>query len=150
MLLDRPSTLWSSNMKKSNVSTSLAFAQEERNYTEGQVVEVRFVRTEPGKFDDYMRYLHKTYKPLLDEAKKARIVVDWAVFSARPHEPQGADLVLTITYKNMAALDDLQTRFDPLAVKAFGSLAKTDQAEADREKLRKDLGTELIRQLILK
>ena len=114
------------------------------------VLAVQFVRTQPGMFDEYMRYLDKTYKPLLDEAKKAGIVVDWAIYQATPRGPQDADLVFTITYKNMAALDNLQARMDPLAKKAFGSLPKAAVAAANREKLRNDVGGQLVRQLILK
>jgi hypothetical protein len=133
-----------------STSTSLTVAQEDHAYTEGPVLTVNFVRTQPGMFDEYMRYLDKTYKPLLDEAKKEGIVVDWAVYEARPRDPQDADLIFTITYKNMAAFDNLQARMDPLAKKAFGSLPKAAAAGAAREKLRKDLGSQLVRQLILK
>ena len=131
-------------------STSLTLAQEDHAYTEGRVLVVNFVRTQPGMFDEYMRYLDKTYKPLLDEAKKAGIIVDWAIYGARARDPQDADLILTITYKDMAALDTLQARMDPLAKKAFGSLPKAAAAAVDREKLRKEVGSQLVRQLILK
>jgi hypothetical protein len=131
-------------------ATSLVSAQEDHAYTEGPVLVVSFVRTQPGMFDEYMRYLDRSYKPLLDEAKKAGIVVDWAIYSARPRDPQDADLVFTITYKDMAAFDNLQARMDPLAKKAFGSLPKAAAAAADREKLRKELGSQMVRQLILK
>jgi hypothetical protein len=133
-----------------STATSLTIADDDHAYTEGPVMVVSFVRTQPGMFDEYMRYLDKTYKPLLDEAKKAGIVVDWAVYSARPRDAQDADLVLTITYKNMAGLDNLQARMDPLAKKTFGSLPKAAAAAVDREKLRKEVGSQLVRQLILK
>ena len=131
-------------------SASLTFADEDHAYTEGPVMTVNFIRTQPGMFDEYLRYLDKTYKPLMEEAKKAGIIVDWAVYNARPRDPQDADLVLTITYKNLAALDNIQARMDPLSKKTFGSLPKAAAAAADREKLRKDLGSQLVRQLILK
>jgi hypothetical protein len=131
-------------------TTSLALAQEDHAYTEGPVLVVNFVRTQPGMFDEYMRYLDKTYKPIMDQAKKEGIVVDWAIYEARPRDPQDADLVFTISYKNMAAFDNLQARMDPLAKKAFGSLPKAFAAAVDREKLRKELGSQLVRQLILK
>jgi hypothetical protein len=57
---------------------------------------------------------------------------------------------LTTTYKNMAALDNVNERMDPVAKEVWGTLSKADQAYADRGKMRKDLGTELVRQLILK
>jgi hypothetical protein len=130
--------------------TSLALAQEDHAYTQGPVLIVNFVRTQPGMFDEYLRYLDKTYKPLMDQAKKAGIVLDWAIYQASPRDAQDADLVFTITYKNMAAFDGLQERMDPLAKQAFGSLPKAASAAADREKLRKDFGSQMVRQLILK
>jgi hypothetical protein len=50
----------------------------------------------------------------------------------------------------MAAFDDLQSRTDPLAKQVFGSLSKAASASADRDKLRKELGSQELRQLILK
>jgi hypothetical protein len=50
----------------------------------------------------------------------------------------------------MAALDDLDARTDPIAKQVFGSLPKAASASADRGKLRKQIGSEILRQLILK
>jgi hypothetical protein len=132
------------------ISTSVTFAQEEHAYTQGAVVVVSFVRTEPGMFEDYMRYLDNTYKRLMDGYKKQGIIVDYAIYQSLPRDPHDADVILTVTYKNMAALDDLQSRTDPALKQAFGSLPKAASASADREKLRKQLGSQLVRQLILK
>ena len=118
--------------------------------TQGPVVIVSFVRTQPGMFEEYVRYLDTTYKRLMDTYKKQGIITDYAVYSATPRDAQDADLILTVTYKNMAALDDLQARTDPVARQVFGSLSKAASAAADREKLRKGLGSQLVRQLILK
>jgi len=132
------------------ISTSVTRAQEEHAYTQGPVVVVSFVRTEPGMFEDYMRYLDNTYKRLMDGYKKQGIIVDYAIYQSLPRDPHDADVILTVTYKNMAALDDLQSRTDPALKQVFGSLPKAASASADREKLRKQLGSQLVRQLILK
>lgn len=132
------------------IATTLTRAEDEHAYTEGPVMVVSFVRTEPGMFDEYMRYLSKTYKHLMEESKKQGIVTDYAIYQARPRDPQDADLILTVTYKNMAALDNLQARSDPLIKQVFGSLPKASAASAERAKLRKDIGSQLVRQLILK
>jgi hypothetical protein len=97
-----------------------------------------------------MRYLSTTYKRIMEEAKKQGIIVDYAVYQTLPRDAQGADLILSVKYKNMAVFDDLQSRMDPLAKQLFGSLPKAATASADREKLRKDVGSQQIRQLILK
>ncbi len=132
------------------LSASVTRAEEDHAYTQGPVTIVSFIRTEPGMFEEYMRYLDSTYKHLMDEYKKQGIITDYAVFQSRPRDPQDADLILTVTYKNMAAFDDLQARTDPLARQTFGSLAKAASASADRGKMRKEVGSEMIRQLILK
>ena len=132
------------------VSTSVTRAQEDHAYTQGSVTIVSFVRTEPGMFDEYLRYLSNTYKKLMEESKKQGIVSDYAIYQATPRGPQDADVILTVTYKNMAALDNLQARTDPLLKEIFGSLPKAASASADREKLRKQLGSQIVRQLILK
>ncbi len=131
-------------------SASVSGAQEDHAYTQGPVVIVSFVRTEPGMFEEYMRYLSTTYKHLMEDNKKQGIITDYAVYQALPRDPQDADVILTVTYKNMAAFDTLQARSDPSTKQAFGSLAKAASASADREKMRKQLGSQLVRQLILK
>jgi L-rhamnose mutarotase len=132
------------------ISTSVTRAEEDHAYTQGPVTIVSFVRTEPGMFDEYLRYLSNTYKKLMEESKKQGIVTDYAIYQATPRGPQDADVILTVTYKNMAALDSVQARTDPLVKEIFGSLSKAASASADREKLRKQLGSQMVRQLILK
>ena len=133
-----------------SISTSVTLAQEDHAYTEGPVVTVSFLRTEPGMFEEYLRYLDVTYKRLLDEYKRQGIVTDYAIFQATPRDPNDADVILTVTYKNMAAFDELQARTDPAVKQVFGSLSKAASASADREKMRKQLGSQMVRQLILK
>jgi len=131
-------------------SSSLALADDDHAYTFGPVMIVSFVRTQPGKFEDYLRYLDGPYKKLMEESKKQGAIVDYAIWQARPHDSQDADLVLTITYKNMAAFDGLQARIDPIVKQTFGSLGKAQSASADREQLRKEVGSVQVQQLILK
>ena len=132
------------------ISTSVTRAQEDHAYTQGPVVIVTFVRTEPGMFEEYLRYLDATYKRLLDEYKRQGIVTDYAIFQATPRDPNDADVILTVTYKNMAAFDELQARTDPALKQVFGSLPKAASASIDREKMRKQIGSQMVRQLILK
>ena len=132
------------------ISTPVARAQEDHAYTEGPVLFVSFIRTEPGMFDEYMRYLASTYKHIMEESKKQGIITDFAVYSTIPRTDKDADVILTVTYKNMAALDNLNARTDPISKKVWGSLPKSAQAFADRGKMRKDVGNQIIRQLILK
>jgi hypothetical protein len=128
-----------------------SFAQEpDHAYTEGSVVTVSYVRTEPGRFDDYVKYLATTYKTLMEEYKKAGVILDYGVYSTNPVNATEPDLILTTTYKNLAAMDNLNERTDPIGKKIWGSLQASNQASIDRGKMRTLVGDRLLRQLILK
>ena len=125
-------------------------ADDSKSYTEGPVSEVTSIRVKPGMFDAYMKWLDTTGKQIRDDEKKAGIIVDYAVYTVQPRSPQDPNLYLVITYKNMAALDGLEDRVEPLQKKIWGSRDAAAKAGADRESMREVLGTQLIRRLDLK
>jgi hypothetical protein len=122
----------------------------DRPYTEGPVSVVSSIRTEPGQFENYMKYLSVTYKQLMEDAKKAGHVLDYAVYTTMPRGPDDPNMYLVVTYKNMAAFDGLSDRMDALQQKVFGDQAAQDAAMVARGKMRTQLGSEVIRQMILK
>lgn len=126
-----------------------ALADEGKVYSEGPVVEVSYIRTKPGKFEDYMQFLATTYRTLMEANKKAGLIQDYGIYQATPRSPQDPDLLLTTTYPNMAALDRSEES-EALSVKTIGSMASQTQAAVDREALREVLGSELVRKLNLK
>jgi hypothetical protein len=129
---------------------SSAWADDSRSYTEGTVTDVSSVRTKPGMFDAYMKWLDTTYKQLMDEEKKAGIIVDYAVYAAVPRSPHDPDVYLITTFKNMAALDGLDDRLEPIEQKVWATRDAANKADADRESMREVLGSQLIRRLNLK
>jgi hypothetical protein len=129
---------------------SSALADDSKSYTEGTVTDVSSVRTKPGMFDAYMKWLDTTYKQLMEEEKKAGIIVDYAVYGAVPRSPQDPDLYLTVTFKNLAALDGIDDRIEPIERKVWATRDAANKADADRESMREILGSQLIRHLTLK
>jgi hypothetical protein len=123
---------------------------DDRPYTEGSVVDVSFIRTKPGMFDKYMKWLDTQRKQEMDELKKAGVIVSYGVFAVEPRSPHDPDVILTVTYKNMAALDDLDAKSDAIMKKVYGSLDAAEKGDADREAMREVVGSELIRELALK
>src|SRR5262252_10982339 len=80
-----------------------ARAQDVRQYTEGPVTEVDYIHVEYGHFEDYIDWLNSTWKPTMEAFKKSGIIIDYKVFSSTPPSPDHPDVILWITYKNMAA-----------------------------------------------
>jgi hypothetical protein len=128
---------------------SLASAQEAKPYKEGQVTSISYIKIKPGRFDDYMKWLATSYKDLMEANKKAGLITGYAVYSAQARSPHEADLILTTTYANMAALDRIDEG-DAVAAKVLGSNDAQNKAYADRGAMREVLGSELIRELVLK
>jgi hypothetical protein len=128
----------------------VAWADDERAYTEGAVISVNYVKTEPGMFDEYLKYLAGPYKHLLEEQKKAGLIVDYGIYQAFPSNPHEPDLILTIVYKNWAARDGLRDKVDPFVKKQFGSSEGAAKASAERGKLRQQLGGQWLQELKLK
>jgi hypothetical protein len=129
---------------------SSALADDSKSYTEGTVSEVTSIRTKPGMFDAYMKWLDTTGKQLRDDEKKAGLILDYAVYEVQPRSPHDPDIYLVITYKNMAALDGLTDRVEPIQRKIWATREAGAKAAIDRESMREVLGTELVRRLDLK
>jgi hypothetical protein len=125
-------------------------AASDRPYTEGTVSTVSAIRTEPGMFNSYMKWLATTYKPMMEENKKAGTIVDYRVYQTMPRSPNDPNLYLVVTYKNMAAMDGLSDRMDAVQEKMLGSQEVRDQQAIERGKMRTQIGTEMIRELVLK
>ena len=126
-----------------------ASAEDAKAYREGPVTNVSYIRTKPGKFNEYMNFLDGTYKKLMDANIKAGLVVSYHVYSAQPRSPHEANLLLTVTYANWAALDKVADR-EAVSAKVVGSLSDQDKAAANREVLRDVLGSQTLQELILK
>ena len=124
-------------------------AQSTRVYKEGPVTEVSYIKIKDGRFDDYMKFLDTTYKSLMEANKKAGLITGYAVYAATARTPQEPDLILTITYANMAALDRSEEG-EALAVQTLGSMDSQNKAAIERGVMREVLGSQIIRELILK
>ena len=129
----------------------LAFnaAAQDRNYNLGPVTDVSFIKIKPGKFNAYMHYLAGPYRTLMEENKKAGLILDWKIYSNTARDPHDADVILTTTYPSLAATEKIEA-FEASAAKVMGSQTQQQQKFADRESMREVLGSQRVRELVLK
>jgi hypothetical protein len=132
------------------VPTVGAAQQSPRPYTEGSVTNVSYIRVKPGRFDDYMAYLAGPYKQFMEAQKKAGIITGWGVYNSLGRDEKDWDIVLTTTFKNMAALDNLDDRTDPIVKQVMGSNEKANEGMVKRGEMRDLVGNRLMRELIIK
>jgi len=123
--------------------------KDERAYAEGPVTLVANVEVEYGHFEEYIDWLNSTWKPTMEATKKAGLIIDYKVFRLTPKSPGQPNVLLWITYKNMAGLDKGAEEED-VAKKVICSADCQNQARVGRNAYRKVLGYELMRELILK
>ena len=126
-----------------------ARAQDERAYTDGPVTQVDYIHVEYGHFEEYIDWLNSTWKPTMEAMKKAGLIIDYKVLQATPKSPDHPDIILWITYKNMAALDR-GVEEEAVAKKVICSTECQNKARVGRNEYRKVLRREYIRELILK
>ena len=125
-----------------------AHAQLGTTYSEGPVTEVTYLKIEYGHFDEYVDWLNSTWKPVNEAKKKAGLIVDYKVYTARPRTPEEPNVIFMITYPNMGAFDR-GAEENNVANEMIGSAQEQDAARIARSAYRKVLGTELVREVIL-
>jgi hypothetical protein len=119
-------------------------------YTEGSIWEVTMVRTKAGMTDDYLKNLAKNYRTVMDEAKKQNAVVSYKMFLGDAANKDDFDVMLMVEYKNMAALDGLRDKLDPIELKIAGGEDQQRQGSVKRAEIRDILGTKTMREITVK
>lgn len=119
-------------------------------YTEGSVWELTMVRTKAGMTDDYLKNLANAYKSTSEEAKKQGIIMDYKIMIGDATGRDDFDVLLMVEYKNMAALDGLREKTDPIAQKMIGGEDQLRQGSLKRMEIREILGSKTMREITLK
>jgi len=147
-------TLFLSMVLAASALSHEAGPEDEPGYTNGPVTEIGYIRVEYGHFEEYVAWLNSTWKPVMEASKKAGLIIDYKVCRVSPKSPDQANVLLMITYKNMAAfggdIGDKAADLDAVAEKVIGSTEVQNKARVFRNEYRTVLGTELIRELILR
>jgi len=101
-----------------------------------------------------MKWVTSTWAPTMEAAKKAGLIIGYKVFQSEPKLPDQPNVYLEITYKNMAAyagdIGDQADAFEAVTEKVICSAECQNQARVHRNEIRRVLGTEVNREIILK
>lgn len=124
---------------------------QDRMYTDGPVTVVTSVKVMDGQFQNYMNYLARDWRRTQDASKEAGLIVSYRVYDASPRREDDADLYLVTTYSNMAMFDGMTEKMDPIMAKVLKmNLSKREEAAGKRTAMRTILGSEMLRELVLK
>ncbi len=131
-------------------SMGLCRAQSDAPYTEGPVWTITMVKAKAGMTDEYLKGLAKTFTKGLEEAKKQDLIMDYKILLGDAATPQDFDILLMVESKNMAALDGLREKTDPIARKITGTPDQQLATQTKRLEIREIMGSKNMREITLK
>ena len=119
-------------------------------YNEGHVWTLTMIKTKTGLDDDYLRQITNTVKPVYAEEKKQNIIVDYKILMGDAHGRDEANIIIMVEYPNMAALDGLRAKTDPVVEKIMGNEDQRREMAVKRLDIREILGVRTMREITLK
>ena len=123
---------------------------QEKPYTQGSVWSITMIRVKPGMFDVYMRDILPLRKKLDEEAKKQGLILSDHVLSGNATGKDDFDVITLTEYKNWAAFDGLDAKYEAIMSKVVGSEEKQMQLMTQRADARTIVGEKLMQELIIK
>src|SRR5213592_1856816 len=118
--------------------------------SEGPVWTLTMVKTKTGLSDEYLKQITGTVKPVYDEEKKQKIILDYKILEGDAMGAEDFNILILVEYPNMAALDGLRDKMDPIVEKVMGSEDQRRATAVKRLDVREILGTKTMREITLK
>lgn len=119
----------------------------------GSVMRITYHEIRPGKGPDYMKFRREHAKPILDEAKKQGLILDYMWLTQPTGDgPNNWDVALVLVYKSYAdALENAEfgQKWNEIYLKHFGSAEARTKADELQRELRDVKSSQLVRQQIL-
>jgi hypothetical protein len=119
-------------------------------YNEGPVWTLTMIKTKTGLSDEYIKQITGTVKPVYDEEKKQKIILDYKILNGEASDPHDFNILILVEYPNMAAFDALRDKMDPVIAKVMGSEEQQRDLAVKRLDIREILGTKTMREITLK
>jgi hypothetical protein len=119
-------------------------------YNEGPVWTLTMIKTKTGLTDQCIKQITGTVKPVYDEEKKQKVILDYKILNGEASNPQAFNIFILVGYPNWAAFDSLRDKMDPIVEKVMGSEEQRTQLAVKRLDIREILGTKTMREITLK
>jgi hypothetical protein len=119
-------------------------------YIEGPVWTLTMVKTKTGLSDEYLKQITGTVKPVYDEEKKQKIILDYKILIGDAADTHDFNILILVEYPNWAAFDKLRDKMDPIVEKAMGSQEQQRETAVKRLDIREILGSKTMQEITLK
>ena len=99
------------------------------NTTPGPVIRVIMIHIIPGQADAFWQDMRQHLKPIYEEYKRRGIITNYTVGTKSTTEtPDDWSVVVTLSYANWAAFDNLAALTEPVTLAHYGSAAQRTMA----------------------
>jgi hypothetical protein len=119
-------------------------------YDEGPVWTLTMIKTKTGLADEYLKQITKSVKPVYDEEKKQKIILDYKILNGEASGSQDFNILILVEYPNWAAFDTLRDKMDPIVEKVMGTEEQRLTTATKRLDIREIVGTKTMREITLK
>jgi hypothetical protein len=137
-------------LSSAQTSTSKKTGGSNAPYIEGPVWTLTMIKTKTGLSDEYLKQITGTVKPVYDEEKKQKIILDYKILEGDAMGPQDFNILILVEYPNWAAFDSLRDKMDPIVEKVMGPEEQRRTTAVKRLDIREILGTKTMREITLK
>src|SRR5437763_9280504 len=86
-------------------TTTKASGANSAPYNEGPVWTVSMIKTKTGLNDEYIKQITGTVKPVYDEAKKQKIILDYKILNGEASDRNDFNMLILVAFPNYAAFD---------------------------------------------
>ena len=131
-------------------STTKATGGSGAPYNEGPVWTLSMIKTKTGLTDEYIKQITGTVKPVYDEAKKQKIILDYKILNGEASDRNDFNILILVAFPNYAAFDHFRDNMDPITTKVMGSEEQRKDMAVKRLDIREIIGTKTMREITLK
>lgn len=138
------------------VSAQAQTQPQERIFTEGPVWRINYYKVKPGKTTDHQKWLREYRLRILDEQKRAGMIMDYKFFTQPTFDsPNDWDVMEAVQYKNYAdALDysaERSKKGEDVSLKVFGTVENRAKIWAELRDASRDLAaSQIVREMFIK
>ena len=119
-------------------------------YNEGPVWTLSMIKTKTGLTDEYIKQITGTVKPVYDEAKKQKVILDYKILNGEASDRNDFNMLILVAFPNYAAFDHFRDNMDPITEKVMGSAEQRKDLAVKRLDIREIIGTKTMREITLK
>ncbi len=123
---------------------------QDRSYKDGSVWQIGFIKTSANMSEDYLNSLKNTWIAVHNEAVKQGLILSYKVMSGAAANPEDFDIMLLTEYKNMAAIEGTEDKWDAIEKKVLGTEDAMKKLNETRVSMRTIYGGKLMREVVYK